>query len=315
MKVRVNPVLGASAILSLGLAAAGALGQPHLPEAPLISPDQYRAEPLSAFELKLLTRDRKSGAAQENQTREPQGGNARGIVLTQGDAAIVDLSVTGRKYGISLDGTGEVLIKDYRFVERRSNDPFGSGLILGQKKKTAGETWLSNAWIDLKEAGPNPDYKHANNEAVTVERGNAPLNIRRTVMIGAQESGLDNKGDVRIDASFIASGHRPIRVWNGASVVIANSTVLAFPGFHGVWFGGGEGVARFDYYNCRFGHVGDPAERLSSDPPDWMIAKDEGDPVTVKIRRLDRDPFDRGEGSFWVPAKAPIPDGYVRGNR
>ncbi|HVY88854.1 MAG TPA: hypothetical protein VG942_08295 [Hyphomonadaceae bacterium] len=313
MGARANLIYVAAASLSVGFVGAEAVSQTHFAKAPYSNPELFRAEPLSAFEQALLARDRKKGTAQENQVRETEGDNSRGVALGRGDAAIVGLSVTGRKYGVSLDGTGTVLIKNYRFLERRSNDPFGSGLILGQKTKTTGETWLSNAWIDLKEAGPNPDYSRANNEAVTVERGNAPLNIRRTVMIGAQESGLDNKGDVRIDASFIASGHRPMRIWNGASVVIANSTVLAFPGFKGVWFGGGQGVARLDYYNCRFGHVGDRADQLSSSLPDWMVAKDEDDPVTPRVRKLERDPFDRGPDSFWVPASTPVPTGYLKG--
>jgi hypothetical protein len=130
-------------------------------------------------------------------------------------------------------------------------------------------------------------------------------------MIGAQEAGLDNKGEVRIDASFIASGHRPVRIWNGASLVIANSTVLAFDGFAGFWFGGGEGPARLEYYNCRFGHVGDRPDQLSPDPPKWMIRKDEDDPVSVRIRRLEADPFSRKAGTFWVPASAPVPHGYL----
>jgi hypothetical protein len=225
---------------------------------------------------------------------------------------LVDVRVSGRKYGISLDGTGEVLIKGFAFLGRRSSDRFGSGLILGQKSPTRGETWVSDAWIDLKEKGPDPDYARANNEAISVERGNAPLNIRHAVLIGAQEAGLDNKGDVRIDASFIASGHRPVRIWNGASVIIANSTILAYEGYAGVWFGGGGGVARLAYFNCRFGRVGDKADALVSDLPGWMIARDEDDPIDMHIEKLGSDPFDRSPSSFWAPARTPLPPGYLR---
>ncbi len=279
------------------------------PFAPAASP--LESEPLTAFEQKLMERLEQGGQVIAREERKPADNNARGVTLTKGDAAIVDLAVAGRKYGVSLDGTGDVLIKNFSFIGRRSKDRFGSGLILGQKTGTHGETWLSNAWIDLQERGPDPDYNRANNEAISVERGNRPLNIRRTVMIGAQEAGLDNKGEVRIDASFIASGHRPVRIWNGASLVIANSTVLAFDGFAGFWFGGGDGPARLEYYNCRFGHVGDRADQLSPDPPKWMIRKDEDDPVSVRIRRLEADPFSRKAGSFWVPASTPVPRGYL----
>jgi hypothetical protein len=244
----------------------------------------------------------------------PAPNNARGLRLKDNRAAIVGLSVRGRKYGISLDGTRDVLIKNYRFLDRQSNDRFGAGLILGQQQGTHGETWLSNAWIDLQEPGPEPDYKKANNEAISVERNNAPLNIRRAVLLGGADAGIDNKGDVRMDASFIASGHRPIRVWSGGSVVMANSTVLSMPGFGGFWFGGGEGPARLEYYNCRFGRAGDSASRLSDEIPDWMVNKDEDDAVQVRIRRLSRDPFDRGPDSFWAPTRTPIPRGFLSGH-
>jgi hypothetical protein len=36
-----------------------------------------------------------------------------------------------------------------------------------------------------------------------------------------------------MDAVFIASGHRPVRLWSGASLVLTNSIVLAMPGFGG----------------------------------------------------------------------------------
>lgn len=299
----------------LGLAVASALAIHAQPgrgrEERHSSVNQLKPEDLTRFEQDLLQRARKSGVTIEGETRAQAENNARGIALASGNAAVVDFAVSGRKYGISLDGTGDVLIKNFSFVGRHSKDRFGSGIILGQKVGTRGETWLSNAWIDLKERGPDPDYQRANNEAISVERGNGPLNIRRTVMIGAQEAGIDNKGLVRVDASFIASGHRPLRIWNGARVVIANSTILAFEGFAGIWFGGGEGVATLEYHNCRFGRVGDPPEALTSDPPDWMIAKDEDDAVTVRVRRLESDPFNRKPDGFWIPARAPVPRGYL----
>ena len=302
---------GASLIAGVAVAASWAQGAPQ--RSRLSGANELQPEPLTPFERELVRRAEESGDVHMNENHGPADNNARGLRLKDSRAAIVGLVVRGRKYGISLDGTRDVLIKNFSFIGRRSNDRFGSGLILGQQQGTRGETWLSNAWIDLKEPGPEPDYKKANNEAISVERNNAPLNIRRAVLIGGAESGIDNKGDVRMDASFVASGHRPIRVWNGGSLVMANSIVLAMPRFGGFWFGGGEGPARLEYYNCRFGRVGDNAGALRDEIPDWMVGKDEDDPVEVRIRRLSRDPFDRDPGGFWVPAEAPIPSGFLSG--
>ena len=272
---------------------------------------RFQPERESAFESGLLRRAEQRNALHVDVRAEPDRNNARGLVLSGGDAAVIDMEVTGRKYGVSLDGTGDVLIKNFVFRNRQAKDIFGAGLILGQKQPTRGETFLSNAWIDLEGRGPIADYKKANNEAISVEKNNGPLNVRRAVLVGGEESGLDNKGDVRMDGVFIASGHRSVRVWAGARVVIANSIILANKGHTGIWFGGEGGEARFEYYNCLFGEVGDSWEDLSGDPPDWMVQRD--DDVRVRMRRLDRDPFDRGSGSFWTPTQAPVPAGYLRG--
>jgi hypothetical protein len=279
---------------------------------PALAPAQsaYHPEAETVFESRLA--DRVAGrSTQTDLVRDPAPDNSRGLALKGQDAAIIGLTVTGRKYGVSLDNTGEVLIKNFVFRRRQSQDIYGSGLILGQSAPTRGETWLSNAWIDLEGKGQIPDYKLANNEAVTVEAKSGRLNIRKAVLLGGEESGLDNKGSVRIDASFIASGHRSIRVWAGARVVVANSIILAYPGFTGLWFGGGKGEAKFEYYNCRFGAVGDSEADLVSDPPGWMLQTDDDDAVAIRLKRLDKDPFDRSRSSFWVSANAPVPRGYL----
>lgn len=275
----------------------------------------FSSEPLSPFEEAFLRRQRADGVLHLDEDVGPASGKARGLRLEGGRAAIVGLTVRGRKYGISLDGTNDVLIKNYRFIDRQSDDRFGAGLILGQLRGTRGQTWLSNAWIDLKERGPEPDYNKANNEAISVERSNGPLNIRRAVLIGAADAGIDNKGDVRMDASFVASGHRALRVWSGASVTLANTIVLAIPGHVGFWFGGGEGIANVEYYNCRFGRAGDREDSLTDEIPDWMISRDEDDPVEIRIQRHGRDPFDRNASGFWVPAEAPVPRGFLSGRQ
>ncbi|MBI1359290.1 MAG: hypothetical protein GC155_03300 [Alphaproteobacteria bacterium] len=295
----------------MALTAAIAAAQERHPAQTDVS--ALSSQPLTPFERSLLDHIRTTGLVSQGQSPPSAGHNARGLILKSGSAAVLDLTVTGRKYGISLDATGPVLIRNYRFSHRRSDDPYGSGLILGSKSPTTGPTYLSNARIDLKEAGPNPDYRVANNEAITVERGNKLLNVREATLLGAQESGLDNKGDVVMDAVFIASGHRSVRIWSGASLVLVNSTVLAFPGYHGFWFGSGDGVAHLEYYNCRFGAVGDPPGALTDQLPDWMIDREEG--ANVQITQLDHDPLDRSADSFWIPVRTPTPAGYLAETR
>ena len=309
---RIALLVGVAAFLAG--AAAMSMAQPPLGQQASRTSDAnttFEAEPLTDFETRILDQARTAGTVSMNETRAPAGNNARGLIVTKGDAAIVDFSVRGRKYGISLDGTGDVLIKNFTFIDRQSTDAYGSGLVMGFKSPTRGQTYLSNAYIDLREPGPNPDYRTANNEAVSVERGSGLLNVRRAVLIGAQESGIDNKGDARMDAVFIASGHRPVRIWSGGSLVLTNSIVLAMPGFGGFWLGGGDEIARLDYYNCKFGRVGDRLQDLSSEIPDWMISIEDG--VDARVNHLRRDPLPRGDDTFWAPAKAPVPPGFLAG--
>lgn len=307
---RIILLAGALVLLGGSLAIGSAQTRDKRPT-PVLASGEFRSEPLTPFERKFLAHARAEGEVIERQTRPPQGANARGLILSRGDAAIVDFSVTGRKYGVSLDGTGDVLIKNFAFLDRQSTDPYGAGLILGGKSPTRGQTYLSNAYIDLNESGPDPDYKRANNEAISVERGSGILNVRQAVLIGAQDAGIDNKGDARMDAVFIASGHRPVRIWSGASLLLTNSIVLAMPGFGGFWLGGGDEIARLDYFNCKFGRVGDRMQDLSSDIPKWMIAIEDG--VDARITHLGRDPLDRAADGFWTPVKTPIPSGFLAG--
>jgi hypothetical protein len=157
---------GASLLVGVAVAASWAQAVPQ--RSRHSGADEFRPEPLTPFEQELVRRAENSGAVYRDEDHGPADNNARGLRLVDAQAAIVGLSVRGRKYGISLDGTRDVLIKNFTFVERRANDRFGAGLILGQQQGTRGETWLSNAWIDLKERGPEPDYKKANNEAISV---------------------------------------------------------------------------------------------------------------------------------------------------
>ena len=102
------------------------------------------------------------------------------------------------------------------------------------------------------------------------------------------------------------SGRARQWIWRGASLVIANSIVLAHRDFGGFWFGGdGGGETRLGYFNCRFGRIGDRYEDLSTRLPDWMVAVE--DDVNPRIEQLSRDPFGRGAESFWIPVKAPVP--------
>ncbi len=303
--------------LTLGLAAGAAMSGAFSPAFAQPGPKTrsasgYRPSGFTPFEKKLLDRiSLADGKVREAETAGPADKNARGLALDGGKAAILNFAVQERKYGISLDGTEDVLVKNFSFSKRRSQDIFGSGLILGQKVPTKAETWVSNAWIDLKGAGPVEDYKKANNEAITIEKGNKRLNIREAVLLGGEESGLDNKCDVQMDAAFVASGHRPVRTWSSGSLVLANSIVLALPGHGGFWFGGGKETAKLDYFNCRFGKKGDKADALSDTIPEWMITIEDG--VQARISKLAKDPFDRSAASFWVGADTPVPAGYLAG--
>ena len=58
----------------------------------------------------------------ENEAPPTAGNNARGLILANTQAAVINLTVTGRKYGVSLDGTHDVLIKNGLAKPRPTED-------------------------------------------------------------------------------------------------------------------------------------------------------------------------------------------------
>lgn len=265
-------------------------------------------EAWSAFETAFAQELSADAVRQQDTLIGPAYSNARGVRLEAGDALIADVGVWGRKIGVSVDGTDDVLIKNFAFTHRRSMDPYGSGIYIGEKTPSDGTTYISNAYIDLAEPGPNPDYDIANNEGIATGRGSGLVRLRKAALVGAEDAAIDLKSKIEIDGSFLASGHRTIRLWGEADVTIANSTVLAFPGYAAIWFGSGK--SSFKYFNTRFGVVGADESELTLDPPDWMIAREED--AEPEIIALSDDPFPRDGDSFWQPTTAPVLPGYLR---
>lgn len=277
---------------------------------PLGRPLGLEPEPRTSFEEALVADLEDTALFRADEIIRPAYQNARGVRLNSGSAVLENIGIWGRKVGISLDGTEQVLIKNFAFTHRRSTDPYGSGIYVGEKTGSTGVTYISNAFIDLAEPGPNNDYTIANNEAIAVGRDSAPVRMRRATLLGAEDAALDIKSTIEVDASFLASGHRTLRIWGGAEVTLANTTILAFPGYSAVWFG--EGPSRLNLYNCRFGVVGDDVSELTPYPPEWMINRQDG--AEAEIVQLETDPFERDGDSFWAPASAPTVAGYLGGS-
>lgn len=330
-----GPILGASMLAGCSMGAAtGASDQHEVATAPAPSTSSSAssssnsefsmafavdADPLgrrsglvpeawTAFENRFASELAQNASRQEGRLIGPAYKNARGLRLEGGDALVADVGVWGRKIGVSLDGTDDVLIKNFAFTHRRSMDQYGSGIYVGEKTPSSGVTYISNAYIDLAEPGPNPDYAIANNEGLAIGRDSEVVRLRKVALLGAEDAAIDSKGTVEVDASFLASGHRTIRLWGESEITIANSTVLAFPGYSAIWFG--KGKSTFRYYNTRFGIVGSDESQLTLDPPEWMIAREDG--AEPEIIALEEDPFVRGGDTFWQPTTAPVLPEYLK---
>lgn len=313
-----QPLIGLTLLTLAGCSAADSSPPPEVRKSefaiafsagvdPMGRPAGLQPEERTRFEERFVDNLPDEAVVRSEEIIRPAYNNARGIRLEEGGGLLEDIGVWGRKFGLSLDATDDVLVRNFAFSHRRSMDPYGAGISISEQTPTVGTTYISNVHIDLAEPGPNSDYDIANNEAILIERGSGPVMIRKASLLGAEDAAIDVKSNLEVDASFLASGHRTLRLWEGADVTIANSTILAFPGYSGFWFG--SGPSRLRYYNCRFGEVGDDPSELSSDPPDWMISGEED--AQPEIVALDDDPFDRGRNSFWAPTTAPTPAGYL----
>ncbi len=90
---------------------------------------KLRSRSANRIETGLIETLRPTALVREDEVIGPAYKNARGVGLKEGEAVLTDIGVWGREMGISLDGTGQVLIKNFAFAHRRSMDPYGAGIL------------------------------------------------------------------------------------------------------------------------------------------------------------------------------------------
>lgn len=274
----------------------------------------YEVKPLTVFETDLVNKVTASaGQILEKRKILPAYNNARGFRSTTGNVVLNDWDVNGVKYGASICNAPLSLIKNFRFRSRRSTDRFGSGIFYDTTPTTPNVlAYVSNAWIDLMHPEPINDYNIANNEGLDAENSgpNSRIFIRESVFLNGEDAGLDVKTTTLVDSTFIASGHRSIRIW-GSDLTLANCVILAFPGFlhfgfHGVY--PTTDIVNVKYFNCKFGFVGqDPSLYTDTIVPGMY----EQSLNKLNITKLTVDPFNRSSSSFFVPGIIPKPEQYT----
>lgn len=246
----------------------------------------------------------------------PAYNNARGFIMgSNGHKVLSEADIRGVKYGVEVVGGDGCLLKNINVRGRNASDPFGSGIALAAKEQITGSVYISSVDIDLMQAGPLADYSKANNEPISIEPGHALTYIRRAMLRGGEDAGMDAKSSFLMDDSFICSGHRAIRLW-GIGATLANTTIIVEPGCKALWTTPAiNGTpAQFSYYNCRFGYRGAKESELTSTLPGEMV---EADGAPARIVKLGADPFasapySRNFDGFFAPSPTvlPVPDGY-----
>lgn len=275
----------------------------------------YTSQPLTPFEVNLMARLRTKGAACviHEDRKIPNWDGGRALVCDKPFGLVYNCEVDNSKYALTVYGcTGELLVKNFRAGKRLSSTSiYGSGIEFdgpsgAAKPPSTGALYVSNAYCDLDQEMLS-DYKVNNSEAFLGETGNAPVSIRQSVFMRGGDAGIDSKTPLAIDSSFIL-GNRAIRNW-GQRMTLANCIILVPLGGLHYW---SQSLTSLEYYNCKWGYVGDKLSSLVDDPP--TVLNDDG--AVISCVKLRTDPFNRSLGTFWVPVTREfllqqIPPGFL----
>ena len=228
-----------------------------------------------------------------------------------------------KKYGAMFRGTEGGYIYDFQHYQRRAGHIYGAGIILGgdesHQPRNTGSLEIDGFVIDCA-TNASPTYDHfpvlgdpatAKYEAVGIEAGNPVSRFRRGVMGNGGDSAIDSKSSVELDGVTIYGGLHTIRMHLEGSVQASHSLFLIHPGQ--LLLSKGIGPVRFEYFNCKFGIIGESWDQLRDHPPAEWFASDNLELPTVVA--LDSEPYDRAAGSFYegVPVRMFVPSNLLVG--
>lgn len=155
-----------------------------------------------------------------------------------------DVTFRDAKYGIHVRGAGPIFIENVAFIDWHSDDIHGAAVKV--HRSAPAPTYIRGLFADAGES-PDSSYERSNTDFIGIERNAGPVYVRYATGRNFGDAGIDAKSDVALMNVTIDGAHRGLRVWNGATLTIANAIVNVPPGHEQVWMR--RDTSRLRYYN------------------------------------------------------------------
>ncbi len=201
------------------------------------------------------------------------------VIFGDETVRVANVSATRVKYGVQFKDTPTISIEDFAFNRVDGGEQIhGGALKFGNGgAPTRGVTYITRVVAD---GGQQPDgsYEQRNTDFIGVESGNAPIYMRNVTGRNFSDAAIDSKSKtVYVMNATLEGGHRSLRVWGDAEIVLVNSIVNSAKGRSQAWLYDGRG--RIRYHNVLWC---DGADNPSRSHPDcrtapWLV---EGDQIS-----------------------------------
>ena len=136
------------------------------------------------------------------------------------------------------------MIDNVAFIDWHSDDILGAAVKL--QRSAPAPTYIRRLFADAGES-PDSSYERSNTDFIGIERSAGPVNVRYATGRNFGDAGIDAKSDASVMNVTIDGAHRGLRVWNGATLTIANAIVNVPQGHEQVWLR--RDTSRLRYYN------------------------------------------------------------------
>lgn len=189
------------------------------------------------------------------------------------------LKTTRLKYGLQVLDTPRVAVYNFSYDQFDGGGQIHGGAIKvgNNDRPITGPLFVQTAYADGRQQ-PDGSYRVSNTDFLGVERKNAPVYLRNATGKNFGDAGVDSKGQkVYLMNATLESGHRMVRAWGGAEIILVNSIVNAAPGRTQIWISDQNATVR--YHNTLWC---DGADKPSASHPNcradpWRI---EGDRIS-----------------------------------
>jgi hypothetical protein len=208
------------------------------------------------------------------------------VITGEAPALVSNVDVVRMKYGLSLQASGAVQIYDYTYNQIDCGGCiYGGAIAVGPNgRPTSGPTYIQRVAADGMQ-GPDPTYKLANTDFISIEPDSGPIFIRDVTGKNFSDALVDSKSSqVYIMNATLDRAHRVLRAWPGVEIIVVNSIINGTAANAQAWVH--DQTATIRYWNTLW--CLDAANPSASDPDcrttPWMLDGEDMDQAAKASR-------------------------------